>query len=176
MAENLRSSVYRDGSQITNAKTATEWSNQTGGAWCNYDNQAANDKIYGKLYNWLAVKGTKELCPTGWKVPSDTDWDNLISYLGDVNKAGLKMRSTGTSLWNAPNQGATNSSGFSGVPGGNRGDFGAFALKGAAAFFWTSTEFDAIYSRFRSLNGDLSTVTDGYDRKKIGMSVRCVEE
>ena len=176
MAENLRSSVYRDGTQITNAKTATEWANQSGGAWCNYDNQAANDKIYGKLYNWLAVKGTKELCPAGWKVPSDADWDNLISYLGDVNKAGLKMRTTGTSLWNAPNQGATNSSGFSGVPGGNRGDFGAFGFKGSAAFFWTSTEFNSMYSRFRSLNGDLSTVTDGYDRKKIGMSVRCIEE
>jgi uncharacterized protein (TIGR02145 family) len=86
------------------------------------------------------------------------------------------MRTTGTSLWNAPNEGATNSSGFSGVPGGNRGDFGAFAFKGAAAFFWTSDQQNATYAKFRALNGNLSTVTDGYDRKKIGMSVRCVEQ
>ena len=177
MAENLRSSVYRDGSQITNAKTAAEWSSQTGGAWCNYDNQAPNNKIYGKLYNWLAVKGTKELCPTGWKVPSDADWDNLIAYLGDVNKAGLKMRTSGTSLWNAPNQGATNSSGFSGVPGGNRGDFGAFGFKGSAAYFWTSTQApNQDRAKFRALEGNLSTVSARDDYKKIGMSVRCVEE
>jgi uncharacterized protein (TIGR02145 family) len=176
MASNLRTSKYRDGSAITNAKTNPEWTSQAGGAWCNYDNLALNDKTYGKLYNWFTVTSPKELCPTGWKVPSDADWDNLISYLGDVNKAGLKMRTTGTSLWNSPNEGATNSSGFSGVPGGSRSDFGSFGFKGAGAFFWTSSEFDATYSRFRSLNGDLPTVTDGYDRKKIGMSVRCMEE
>lgn len=176
MAENLRTSIYRDGSPITNAKTQTEWSSQVIGAWCNYDNLVINDKVYGKLYNWYTTTGIKDLCPAGWKVPSDTDWENLIGYLGDVSKAGLKMRTTGTSLWTMPNEGATNSSGFSGVPGGNRGDFGAFSFKGDAAFFWTSTEFNANYSRFRSLNGNLPTVTDGYDRKKIGMSVRCIEE
>ena len=130
MAANLRTAKYRDGSTITNAKTSTEWSSQTGGAWCNYDNLAANDAVYGKLYNWYTVVNSKELCPSGWKIPADSDWDDLIAYLGDVNKAGLKMRTTGTSLWNAPNEGATNSSGFSGVPGGNRGDFGSFAFKG----------------------------------------------
>lgn len=176
MAENLRTSKYRDGTAISNAATPAEWSAQSGGAWSVYDNVPANNRIYGKLYNWLTVKDPRQLCPAGWKVPSDADWDNLITYLGDVTKAGLKMRTTGTSLWNAPNAGASNSSGFSGVPGGSRGDFGAFGFKGSAAFFWTSTEFDAIFSRFRSLNGDLPTVTDGYDRKKVGMSVRCLEE
>ena len=176
MAANLRTAKYRDGSSITNASTNAAWSSQTEGAWSVYDNQNSNNAVYGKLYNWFATVSPKELCPTGWKVPTDTDWENLIAYLGDVNKAGLKMRTTGTSLWNPPNAGADNSSGFSGVPGGNRGDFGAFGFKGAAAFFWTSTQFDATFARFRSLNGDLPTVTDGYDRKKVGMSVRCMEE
>ncbi len=176
MAANLKTSKYRDGTAVTSIISNTEWPTNTTGACCIYDNTPANNGVYGKLYNWYTTVNAKNLCPTGWKVPSDSDWENLITYLGDVTKAGLKMRTTGTSLWTAPNEGATNSSGFSGVPGGSRSYFGGYGFKGTAAYFWTSDEQNSGYAKFRSLNYDNPTVTDGYDAKKVGMSIRCIEE
>jgi uncharacterized protein (TIGR02145 family) len=95
-----------------------------------HDSQYENP--YGKLYNWYTASDARNVCPTGWHVPSDDDWSTLINYLdpnadgGNVipNTAGGKMKSTGQQYWNSPNIGAINESGFAGLPGGSRNFLG----------------------------------------------------
>jgi uncharacterized protein (TIGR02145 family) len=146
---NLDVTTYRDGTPIPQVTDPTQWQNLTTGAWCYYNNDPANGIIYGKLYNWYAVAGihdndpstpNKILAPTGWHVPSDTEWSTLTTFLGGNTVAGGKMKSIGTSLWQSPNTAATNSSGFTGFPGGyrsNDGIFNDFMINGN---WWSSSE------------------------------------
>ncbi|MBL0287321.1 MAG: fibrobacter succinogenes major paralogous domain-containing protein [Bacteroidetes bacterium] len=113
MAENLKTTLYNDGTLIPNVTNSDEWSKLTTGAYCYYDNNYSNNAIYGKLYNWYAV-GTGKLVPKGWHVPTDAEWETLITYLGGEDIAGRKMKST--NYWKSPNVGASNSSGFNGLP------------------------------------------------------------
>jgi uncharacterized protein (TIGR02145 family) len=114
---NLDVSTFRNGDEITEAKTDAEW-NKPNPAWCYYDNDPANGKIYGKLYNWYAVIDKRGLAPAGWHIPNDAEWWTLTDYLGGEAKAGTKMKSQ--SGWKNNGNG-TNASGFAGLPGGCRG-------------------------------------------------------
>ena len=117
MSENLKTSRYRNGGSIPYVVGNSDWQALTTGAWSNYNHDAANDPIYGKLYNWYTTLGDT-LCPAGWGVPTDDEWTTLTTYLGGESVAGGKMKSVGTAYWNDPNTGATNESGFSVLPGG----------------------------------------------------------
>jgi len=116
MAENLRTSRYRDGTPIPNVTDGKAWSRLTTGAWCNYGNKASHDASYGKLYNWYAVADRRGLCPRGWHVPSNAEWNRLGDYLGGRHVAGREMKAI--LLWTDTSIGATNASGFSGLPSG----------------------------------------------------------
>lgn len=130
MSKNLRVSKYRNGDPITTNLSNTTWQNTTSGACAVYQNSAANDSIYGKLYNWYAVADPRGLCPTGWHVPSDGEWQTLETALGmpasELNNTGGRGLSQNVGgklkavspLWLSPNAGATDSSGFTGLPGG----------------------------------------------------------
>jgi len=138
MSKNLDVSTFRNGDPIPQAKTYEEWGrageNQQP-AWCYYNNDPANGAKYGKLYNWYAVNDSRGLAPEGWHVPSDAEWTILTDYLG--SDAGTKMKSkTG---WNENGNG-TNSSGFSGLPGGGRNDGGAVNGIGHVGYWWSSSE------------------------------------
>ncbi|MBK9327803.1 MAG: fibrobacter succinogenes major paralogous domain-containing protein [Sphingobacteriales bacterium] len=117
MKENLKTTRYNDGSAIPTGLSNTAWEATTNGAYAIYDNNAANNTTYGKLYNWYAVN-TGKLAPAGWHVPTDAEWTTLTTYLGGVRVAGGPMKAT--TLWASPNVGATNSSGFTGLPAGYR--------------------------------------------------------
>ena len=117
-AKNLDITTYRNGDTIPQVTDPEQWGALTTGAWCYYNNDSTNNAIYGKLYNWYAVIDSRGLAPLGWHVPSDKEWYTLIDYLGGVDIAGGKMKSV-SSLWISPNTGATNSSGFSALPGGS---------------------------------------------------------
>jgi uncharacterized protein (TIGR02145 family) len=121
MAENLKTSHYRNGSAIKEIEDNTTWANiEKAGAstpgWCYYNGTAINNPTYGKLYNWYAVNDSRHLCPTGWHVPTDVEFQLLSNDLGGDEVAGGKMKAT--TLWTAPNTGADNSSGFSALPAG----------------------------------------------------------
>ena len=143
MAENLKVTHYRNGDSIPNVTKKKEWKNLTNGAYCNYDNKEGNVATYGRLYNWFAVNDSCNIAPAGWHVPSEADWDILVQYLGPQVPAGSlvggKMKETGTVLWEYPNTGATNETGFSGLPGGYRYIDGDCRGKGLGAFFWSSS-------------------------------------
>jgi uncharacterized protein (TIGR02145 family) len=179
MSENLKTSRYRNGGSIPYVVGNSDWQALTTGAWSNYNHDAANDPIYGKLYNWYTTLGDT-LCPTGWGVPTDDEWTTLTTYLGGESVAGGKMKSVGTTYWYDPNTGATNESGFSVLPGGYRGYNGSFSSISYNAFFWSATEGDNFFAWLRSLDYDNSIVNryaNFFSSNKLsGASVRCLKD
>ena len=187
-ATNLNITTYRDGTPIPEVQDDATWASLTTGAWCHYNNDPANDAIYGKLYNWYAVAGIfnaasltnaalrKQFAPTGLHVPADDEWTILISYLGD--NAGGKMKEAGTAHWVSPNAGANNSSGFTALPGGLRGGYnGLFFLIGSNCYWWSSSEGDADFTGFIPLYTSSGTTNTGNTgNKRGGYSVRCVRD
>ncbi len=180
MAENLKTSKYSDGTTIPNITDNTQWQNNTTGAWSYYNNDAANNAKYGKLYNWYAVSktsnGNKNVCPTGWHVPTDAEWTVLTDYLGGETVAGGKMKEVGTTSWNSPNTDATNTSLFTGLPGGNRINNGNYYYIGGNGYWWSSTEYDTFDAWYRDLNYGLGNAYRNLDGKRIGFSVRCLRD
>jgi uncharacterized protein (TIGR02145 family) len=179
-SKNLDVDRFRNGESIPHVRTDEEW--KTAGergepAWCYFYNDAGNDKIYGKLYNWYAVNDSRGLAPEGWHIPTDDEWTTLNDYLGGEDVAGGKMKSTGTAYWNSPNTNATNESGFSVLPGGFRFSEGSFGNIRYNAFFWSATEIDFSNTWFRYLsttNGNL--YRNNYYNKSFGASVRCLRD
>ena len=112
MGENLKVTRFNDGKEIPYVPEMDEWTRVTGPAYSWYDNDISNKDTYGALYNWFAVSSGK-LCPAGWRIPDDSDWEVLTDFLGGLSVAGGKLKETGTSHWTLPNSGATNETGFS---------------------------------------------------------------
>jgi len=143
MAENLRTSKYRDGSAIPHITDKTAWGDIYTGAYCNINNTTKLDSIatFGRLYNWYAATDSRNIAPTGWHVPTESEWNTLIYYLGGFSVAGGKMKETGTTHWKTPNTGATNESGFTALPSGLRLGYiyGTFDNKGAFGVYLSST-------------------------------------
>jgi uncharacterized protein (TIGR02145 family) len=178
--KNLDVDRFRNGDPIPQVITAEEWkaAGERGEpAWCYYDNDAENGKIYGKLYNWYAVNDSRGLAPEGWHIPSDDEWTTLTNYLGGEDVAGGKMKSIGTAYWNSPNTDATNESGFSALPGGYRNNGGSFFSISYNAFFWSATEYDNNSAWYLNLYNYNSYVNrNNYDFKSVGASVRCLRD
>jgi len=174
MVENLRVSRYNDSTTIDQITNYMTWSGLSSAAWCWYNNNMSNDVPYGKLYNWYAVNSGK-LCPTDWDVPRDTEWTILTDYLGGVSIAGGKMKETGLAHWNAPNTGATNESGFTGLPGGIRNVDGTFASLENSGFWWSSSTAE-IGAWYRGLAHTAAVVARHFAHERFGMSVRCVKD
>lgn len=172
MAENLRTTKYNDGTAITTGLDNTAWAANTTGAYSIYDNDPANNTTYGKLYNWYAVN-TGKLAPAGWHVATEAEYTALIDNLGGSSVAGGKMKST-SSLWDAPNTGATNSSGFNGLPGGWRASGGGFALIGKTGYWWANTERNVSQGEYTNLDNDFAATARNGATKSFGYSVRCV--
>jgi len=184
MAENLKTAKYSDGSAIPNVTDKNQWQNNTTGAWCNYNNSDSLGKIYGKLYNWYAVSpttnGNKNVCPTGWHVPTDAEWTVLTNYLGGDSVAGGKMKEVGTSNWNSPNTDATNTSLFTGLPGGGSDYPGVYNGIGSRGYWWSSSSMEntTFYAWFRILeriNGSATRVSYPHNVES-SFSVRCLKD
>ena len=175
MVENLKTTKYADGTKINYTKGNTDWNNLTTPAYCWYNSDIAWKNTYGALYNWYAVN-TAKLCPTNWHVPTDTEWTIMTSYLGGENVSGGKLKETGNSHWISSNLGATNESGFSALPGGNRIFNGAFDYEGVRGTYWTSTEFDSRTAWQRVMYCNYADVSRSNYYKRFGFSVRCLKD
>lgn len=187
MAENLKTSKYNDGTVIPYVTDGTQWKNLTSGAWVYYNNDIGNNIKYGKLYNWFAISpitnGNKNVCPSGWHVPTDAEWSILTDFLGRETLAGGKMKDVGTVNWNSPNTDATNSSLFTAVSGGyRRGDvsLNTYSDIGNNGYWWSSLELGTSSAYSRSLSSLSGSVTrEEYSsnvNKKNGMSIRCLKD
>jgi uncharacterized protein (TIGR02145 family) len=171
-SKNLDVATYRNGDVIPQVQDENAWENLTTGAWCYYDNDASNGTKYGKLYNWYAVNDPRGLAPNGYHIPTDAEWTQLSDYLGD-GEAGTKMKST--SGW-VENGNGTNSSGFSGLPGGYRSSNGSFYTIGDNGNWWSSTEYGADDAWSRDLDYTNGDVERWYVDKESGFSVRCLRD
>ena len=181
MEENLKVERYRDGSNIPTGLSDAAWQAATTEAFAVYDNDTANKATYGLLYNWYAVADARGLCPTGWHVPTDAEWTQLTDHLGGTSVAGGQMKTTGTlgagtGLWQAPNTDATNSSGFSGLPGGLRSFNGDFLVQGGGGYWWSSSEFSTGSAWLRVLGYNRGSAYRDYSNKRSGFSVRCLRD
>ncbi len=140
----------------------------TGVSWC-YDDNSANCDKYGRLYDWQTAKSA---CPIGWHLPTDGEWTVLTNFLGGRKYAGGKMKST--TGWSAPNTGATNQSGFTALPGGDRNYFGGFTDIGLNGYWWSATDYATDFAWYRYLNGGFEDVYRVSSNKVFGLSVRCL--
>jgi uncharacterized protein (TIGR02145 family) len=186
MVENLKTTKYRNGDAIPNVTDSAEWFNLATGAQCNYNHDAAIGNKYGKLYNWYAVSDIRNIAPTGWHVPTDAEWTTLEEYVaynlgtsGSVAKA-LASKTDWVSSTDAGAVGndlsKNNTSGFSGLPGGYRGDHGGFAGVGLYGGWWTSSEDGDDHAWIRGLNYHLPEVYRLNYYKEGGSSVRCLRD
>jgi len=181
MGENLKTAKYNDGTTIQNVTDNAQWAKLTTGAWSYYKNDAANNTKYGKLYNWYAViPNNKNVCPSGWHVPTDAEWAVLTNYLDGLT-AGGKMKEVGTTNWISPNTDATNTSLFTGLPGGARDYYGNYSGIGLNGNWWSSTEDDSqilyvLYARYLNMSNKIGSARRSYFEKKSGFSVRCLRD
>lgn len=175
--ENLKTTKLSDGTPIALVADNT-WSTITSPGFGWYNNDAATYKdLFGGYYNWYSVN-TGKLCPAGWRVPSDADWATLFGYLGGTSVGGGKMKEAGTAHWASPNTGATNESGFTGLPGGYRfpSDGTTFGGKTQLASWWTTTQPDQSEGFYKQLQWDNTVVSQAGGVKNWGRNVRCVKE
>jgi uncharacterized protein (TIGR02145 family) len=183
MGSNLRTTRYADGTPIADGSGQGALDSRGSDSyWFAYDNDTANKASYGLLYTWDAMtrgslpsngspSGVQGACPDGWHIPSNAEWDELISGLGGLVVAGGKMKSSGTSFWGPVNEGGTNASGFNGLPAGFRLSDGRFVLKGSNALYWTASAQWQYGLEYVSPQVNRAVASG----RTAGLSVRCVK-
>lgn len=196
MLKNLDVATYSDGTTvIPQVQDRNAWAALKTGAWCYYNNNSANGTTYGKLYNWYAMMGIadveneiptaaqiaarKQFAPTGWHIPSDGEWTRLTTFLDQQDPAGnigSKMKEIGNTHWATGNSDATNSSGFTALPGGYCVYDGAFNSIGNNGYWWSSTEYNPAAAWNRVLNYNNGNVSRSINYKTFGLSVRCLRD
>jgi uncharacterized protein (TIGR02145 family) len=175
MAENLKATKYSNGEDIPEVTGSAQWDNLSTGAYCYFDNNPDYALTYGNLYNWFAAIDNRNICPTGWHVPTDNEWISLTSCLGGEAVAGGKMKEPDTVHWFSPNVGATNESGFSVIAGGNR-SFGNFDSMGYGGSFWSVTGIDDVFAWGRDIFYYNTVANRHGTDKKSGLSIRCIKD
>jgi uncharacterized protein (TIGR02145 family) len=178
MAENLKTTKYRNGNLIgTTSPYNKDISGETDPKyqWA-FGGYESNVAIYGRLYSWYAVKDSRNVCPTGWHIPSNDEWAILTIYLGGGNVAGGKLKETGTTHWLSPNNGATNENGFTALPGGDR-YINKFEYIGESGLWWTSESASyTTYSAMRMTNKGTTVDGNYWFFMGGGCSVRCLRD
>jgi len=177
---NLKTSKYRNGDPIPTGLNNSEWQNTFVGAYAIYDNNPVNDVLYGKLYNYYTVLDSRGLCPTGWHVPTNGEWTTLETFLGGSSVAGGALKSTATQPtlggWNIPNTGASNSSGFTAMPGSRRlYNSGGFEYLGYDGYWWSSS-FYGNSATSRGMSYFYGNIGTGLSPLREGFSVRCLRD
>lgn len=188
MKEDLQTTKYANGDPIENIVSDVQWEQTTSGAWSYYENNPVYQNPYGKLYNFYAVVDNRNVCPTGWHAATKTDWEKLVNSIDENSvmntatditlspTAGGDLKMTDTTYWESPNEGATNSIGFSAVSSGDRDSWGSFdGIKGWG-YWWTGTSATGNYGWYIEItNYDTDIYIDTFD-STYGFAVRCVKD
>jgi uncharacterized protein (TIGR02145 family) len=179
MKENLKAIEFSDGTPIQNVTDNNDWAALTTPAYCWFNNEINNKGTYGALYNLYTLdpntNGKKKVCPFGWHVPSNDDWVGLINSIGGEIDGG-KLKETGTLHWKSPNYGATNETGFSGLPAGKRHNDGVFYAIGQFGYWWDAPNYYANSANFYMLCYNNYYIFTINEMKNYGFSVRCVKD
>lgn len=182
MVENLRTTHFRDGSKINSIQDSASWRALTTAAYCTYTNAtSAMNTTYGLIYNGYCIQDIRNIAPTGWHIPTITEWYELIDNVGGKAVAGGKLKESGTSHWTSPNLDATNSSGFTAIPGTGRSSDGGFGDNiNWANLIWTSTIYPysgntpMLYTTWldnESASASIESMVLG-----SGLTIRCVKD
>ncbi|MCZ2442676.1 MAG: fibrobacter succinogenes major paralogous domain-containing protein, partial [Flavobacteriales bacterium] len=174
MKENLRATHYLTGEPITQIQLKEDWRNTKEGAWCNYQNDTALAKQYGRLYNYQAVYNWRGICPWGWHIPSLYEWEQLIRYLEGESVAGVKMKAVGK--WKNLKQPVIGAVAFQALPAGFRNAMGYFDNLGSNASFWSATLRETNLAWFFIINQDDNRLLKVSGDINYGMSCRCVKD
>ena len=178
MAENLKTTRFSNQTDITNATTNAEWSSLSAAGFCWMNNDRTTyGNVYGALYNWYAVADSRNICPSGWHVPTDDEWNILTKYTegGDFG-AGGRLKEKGILHWQSPNVGATDEYGFRALPGGSRYLTGAFDFYGTFGRWWTATEVNTTTAWHQYISNEYGFVYRYNNPKENGFSVRCLKD
>jgi uncharacterized protein (TIGR02145 family) len=177
MATNLKTTKYNNGDLIGTTTPATlDISAETNPKYqWSYNGDENNVPVYGRLYTWHAITDSRGVCPTGWYIPSDGDWTLLVDFLGGEYYAGGKLKETGTTHWSAPNDGATNESGFTALPSGWRRWNGVFYDIGLRGLWSSSTSYNTLNAWFLNIDYDYEDAYLDYAGKRAGLAVRCLK-
>ena len=172
--ENLRSTQYANGDAIPQIQNEAEWNNTGQGAYSVYNGDSALASVYGLLYNWTTTVDPRGACPTGWSVASEWEWNELINAVGGSTVAGGALKEAGTNHWSSPNTGATNSSGFTALPAGER-SYGSAGFTGqnTDGYFWTSTGNSSFARSIRLVHNDEASTISSISNQR-GQSIRCL--
>ncbi len=181
LKQNLCVKHYNDGTEIPIVKDSIIWSKSTSPMCCFYNNDTSLANLYGFLYNWKIASSVKNVCPLGWRVPSNDDWSILSSSCGGTINAGAELKID--TLWDISNTNNTNNSLFSALPSGDRDDDGTYQKIGRYAYYWTIDNYlgnacaDGLSCAHEcSLNYGTSYFLQDWGSKKRGMSIRCIKD
>lgn len=172
MTENLRVTKFSNGDNIPNVSNNKDWENIKSPGWSYQNNNQLNDAIHGKLYNWYVANDSRNCCPQGWRVPDENDFGLLANFLGGETIAGGKLKQTGNLTWFPPNTGATNETGFNGLPSAYRYEFGRFDDLGYGGGFWIKNSIVKWY--VLKYDNTKFEMTD-FGTKNSGISIRCIK-
>ncbi len=193
MAEDLKCSRFNDWTPIDLIEENITWRTTITAAYCWYNNDIINKNTYGAFYNWFVVNplNSKNICPSGWHVPTDSEWTKLVQFLDSTTEpnsgiqsesAGNFLKTSGTlengnGLWTTPNENANNSSGFSAIPGGERIWSGSFGGQNHIGAWWSSTQSTGNIGQAynRSLVTENGIVFRESQPKKWGHNLRCIK-
>lgn len=176
MAENLKTINYNDGEPIPLVESDYAWGNLETPGYCWMNNDETNKDSYGALYNWYVVD-TDKVAPKGWHVPTEEEWATLIEFVGSERDSGGMLKEKGTLHWLAPNNGASDTYGFSARAGGYRNYDGLVFLQPLdGGYFWTSTEEEVSTAYGYSMNFDGIDVKKWGVSKTYGRSIRCIKD
>jgi uncharacterized protein (TIGR02145 family) len=176
MAENLKTTRFNDGTAIPFVPEDNVWKTLKTPAYCWFNYDVNNKELYGALYNWYAVN-SKKLCPSGWHVPEDTEWTILVTFLGDPEVAGNKLKETGLKHWKNSITYSPDELGFTALPGGMRIYSGIFPdFADSYAIWWTATGISSTEAWSRGLQDITTRVWKGPNDKRNGYSIRCIKD
>lgn len=173
MVENLKTTKFSNGDAIPTTTLDISHQSEPKYQWA-YNDDSTNVTTYGRLYTWSAVIDTRNICPTGWHVPSDAEWETLKTNLGGDAVAGGKLKESGTTHWLAPNVGTSNETGFTALPGGYRSINGAYVGINLSCWFWSTSDDSPLGWGQALYNDEISLIRWGFN-KSAGVSVRCIK-
>jgi uncharacterized protein (TIGR02145 family) len=175
LRENLRTTSYSDSFWIPEVTDNLLWNSPDEPQFCWYKNDESYKVPFGALYNWAAVNSDR-LCPPGWHVPTAAEWNSLFTYLGGSKVVSNKLREAGDANWMTPNTGATNSSGFTALPGSFRSTDGSFGSFGYYGYWWTSTASGSAHATAVKMITSRAEITTEAVNVGSGLSVRLIKD
>lgn len=175
MTEDLKTTKFNDGTSIPNITATAEWSNLSTPGYCWYSNDIIYKYSNGALYNWYAVNNQK-LCPVGWHVPTKDEITTLIFNFAGDKLAGGKLKETTITHWQSPNEGASNSTGFTALGGGFRDIDGSFKSLMVIGGYWSSTKYNDNSAHMLELAYNSQGASTTLFNIKSGVTVRCIKD